>query len=341
MTIWMMLLTLFIALAGQTPSGDPPPNQVVIGSDFVLPAGSRMEGDVVVIGGEARVEADAHLNGDLIVLGGPAVVDGIVEGDVIVLGSRVGLGPSARVRGDLVAPAGALERSPGAIVNGRLVVGPRVELRLRELLPAVVPPEDGLMDLANRAFRALLGGLALILLALVVSTLFPGPVAQNARVIQQAPAISLGIGVPILLFSVVLILLLAITLIGIPLAVIALALFIGAVLFGLISFGYLIGSRLDGSLPSGWPPAVRISIGVGIVWLLWALADLLPLCGGPVIRLALVALAVGSTFLSRFGMRPYPPQPLAPAGEDRVKEPPAGESPLEALPVQGEAGTDA
>ncbi|MFN3929690.1 MAG: polymer-forming cytoskeletal protein, partial [Thermoflexus sp.] len=294
MTIWMMWLAMFIALAGQTPLGDPPQNQVVIGSDFVLPAGSRMEGDVVVIGGGARVEADARLNGDLIVLGGPAVIDGIVEGDVIALGPRVGLGPSARVRGDLVAPAGALERSVGAMVEGRLVVGPRVELRLRELLPAVVPSEDGLLNLANRVLRTLLGGLALILLALVVSALFPGPVAQNARVIQQAPVMSLGIGVPILLFSVVLILLLAITLIGIPLALIALALFIGAVLFGLISFGYLIGSRLEGSLPSGWPSGVRIGLGGVAVWLLGALADLLPLCGGPVIRLGRVALAVGS-----------------------------------------------
>lgn len=306
-------LAIFAGLGRGILLADPPQDRIVIGSDFVLPAGSQMEGNVMIIGGEARIEVDARLNGDLMVLGGSVIIDGRVEGDVVALGPRVRLGTSARVRGDLVTLPSALERSSGSIVEGNLVMVTAPPLDLRELLPTVVLPERGLIAWADRALRMVLGGFVLILLALIVATLFPGPVAQNARTLEQAPMASLGIGMLVLLLGVLGILILVITILGIPLALIALGLLIGAFLFGFISFGYLVGTRLVSSLPSGWPPVTPLLVGVAIVWLLWSLADLAPFCGGFVIHLALTALALGSTFLSRFGARPYPPRPAVPS----------------------------
>ena len=326
----VLLLAIWIGLGGRISPTSPQQDQVVIGSAFVLPAGSQMAGDVVVIQGEVRIEADAHLDGDLVVLGGPAIIDGVVEGDVIALSPQVRLGASARVRGDLVTLPGALERAPGAVVEGRQVTitTPRIVSGLRGFLPGAAP--EGLLAWADRAFRMLLGGLGLILLALVVTFFFPGPVARSARTLELAPAISLGIGALILLLSVVVILILAITIIGIPLALLFLGLLSGAVLFGLISMGHLVSLRLGPSLSPGWPSGVALIIGMAMIWSLWSLADLLPLCGGPVIRLLLVAMALGSTFLSRFGTRPYPPPSARPAGSGPEGTPPVHEPSREA-----------
>jgi len=290
---------------------------VLLGTDFRLPAGQRLEGGVLVIGGNAVIEEGARLMGDLTVLGGSAILDGLIEGDVTVIGPRVRLGPAARIRGDLVAPEGALERASGARVDGRVVTAPRISF-----FPSVPSPAlqwSSLVGLAEGIIRTLLGGLVLLALSLVATLVLPGPLAQNARTLQQAPAVSLGAGLLILFFGGLLILILAITLIGLPLALLALGLLIGGALFGLISLGYLIGMRLEGRVPSGWFPLGTTVLGVGIAWLLWSLAGFLPLCGGPVVRLLILSLAVGSVFLSRFGTRAFPPQLVAPAGG----EPPA------------------
>ncbi len=307
-----VLLAMLISLTGSS-SPSSRADQVVFGSDFTLPAGQRMEGNVMVIGGSAHVEAGAELAGDLTVMMGSARIEGRVEGDVTVLGPRVRLDPTARIRGDLVVLGGTLEQEPGAVVEGRILLGPRWILG-GSPFPVFPFPLSGLFRLADQAARALLGGVVLALLTLVGVSFFQGAIDQNARTLQRAPAVSLGTGCLALPLGGILILLLAITLVGLPLALIVLALLIGAFLFGWISVGHLIGLQLRGNIPSGWPPVAVTITGVLLLWLLWVLADFLPLCGGPILRLILAALAVGSTLLSRFGMRSYPPSSAEVAG---------------------------
>ena len=83
------------------------------------PRGS--EEPVVVVGGEYTVAAGERVE-DVVVVGGSAVVEGVVEGDAVAVMGDITLAGTARVEGDFVVVLGSATIEPGAVAERDLVV---------------------------------------------------------------------------------------------------------------------------------------------------------------------------------------------------------------------------
>jgi len=99
----------------------PMDGRVVIGQNFTLKSGDKLDGDLVVIGGEATVEQGANVAGNVVVIGGSLKMDGTASGDAVVIGGLVLLGEKASVTGDVVTVGGSLQRAVGAVIGGNIV----------------------------------------------------------------------------------------------------------------------------------------------------------------------------------------------------------------------------
>ena len=263
--------------AAQSRGGEEP--VVVIGDDYTLAAGERVE-EVVVISGSATVEGE--VDGDLVVVMGDVTLAGTgrVEGDFVVVVGSATIEPGAVIERDLVVVAGGLDAPPGFRAGGEQVVvigGFGAADRFGAILPWF---REGL--LLGRPFVPSLPWMwalaaLLVLLYLAINFLFDRPVRSCVDVLAEKP-LSTGLGgVLVVLLIGPVFFILAVSVVGlvvIPFVVCALLL---ASLVGRVAAARWIGSRVIAEdSPENWRQGTRsLLIGMALV----SVAYLVPVLG--------------------------------------------------------------
>lgn len=296
----------------------------VFGQEYTLPAGERLDGDLVVLGGVARLEAESVVEGNVTVMGGETVIEGVVRGDVVAVGGTLELGSGAVIDGDLVA-FGNIRRHPSSSVRGDIVTGPDAARRfggLAGMLDERATPQPRSAPDGRRAQEwSWLGSLARQVLALATALavaalavmVLPGHLERITAAMTTAWLQSLGVGALTGAAALVLAPVLAITCIGLPAAFVLITALALSVLLGWTGAGQLVGARLAraANLRISAPLGETL-LGVGVISLI-AMAP----CLGLLAALPVAAWGLGAVVLTRFGTRTYVPAPLPPASGTR------------------------
>ncbi|MBI3763734.1 MAG: polymer-forming cytoskeletal protein [Chloroflexi bacterium] len=314
LTITIALLTFALAFAPVVPiayAAGGLPDEIVVGRDYTLQAGSTLSGNLVVYGGKATLEEGSRVTGDVVIVGGSVEARGEIGGDVTIVGGSADLKDTAIVNGDLVTVGGSLNRAPGAQIKGSEVTAASPSaLADRSLFR---PPFFGLGDLADLGigtlFRILGWSLTLGVLALLVTLFWPDQTARVGQAILAAPFAAGGMG---LLTAIVGGVLFTILILALCLGLIGWLGLTAAALFGWIAMGALVGARLAPALRlSETHPAVTGALGTFVFTLVVETLRLIP-CLGLILAILLASVGLGAVVLTRFGTRAYLPSTPAP-----------------------------
>jgi hypothetical protein len=275
----------------------------------------RVVGPVVLVNGEGadmvRVFADAEVpagervEGDVVAVFGSVTVRGQVSGNAVAVFGSVRLDSAATVDGDAVAIGGTLELEPGASVSGQSVSF--------DLLPV----SFGLPALPIVLFSAALGWLFTTLGGWLFFLIMPDRMLRVAVTTSRRTLGSLLLGLafgPLLVIAVVLLL---VTVIGIPVALL-LPLLAGLMAWaGQIAATYVVGCKLLRRDLGEGGPFLPLALGTLFVAAFFVLGGALAAPEGAIRTLALfffllgVLLSTGLTLigsgaflLSRLGAQP-------------------------------------
>ncbi len=278
-----------------------------VGTSIRVAGGSVLIGgvigrDVVVAGGNVEILQDARITRDLAAAGGTVVLRGVVDRNVQIAGGHVEI--AGTIGGNVLVRANDVVVLPSAVVRGNLTYSSEVPAQIaqgvvrgrvtREPYPVrPVPSRQAL-----RGFRIVLGIVDffwMLILALVLVAVAPGPLQATADALRGRIWASLGWGVLLLIVIPALILGLIVMLIGIPVAVVLLLSHVLALFVSHAAVGLAIGQRLLPRLQSRYG---EVAVGVGII----AVATNLPVVG-LLLRLVIVALGFGAVALTLWGRR--------------------------------------
>lgn len=275
---------------------------VVAGGALEVPAGSERAGWLVLLDGEVHVAAGARLGGTLLVLGGEARLDGRVDGDVVALSGSVALGADAAVGGDL-AVAGALDRDPGATIEGSVIVGPAVPEALAE---SVRPGPSSLGSVLAR-------GATLAVLALLAGRFAPRAVERLDEAVWRHALTASALGVLAFFVGLVLVVVMAFTVVLLPVSALALVVGVVAMVVGWSALGIALGTRAARLVtgrgrPAAWVLRLAPPAGVFVVVVALGLLERVPVAGA-LLALVATAIGLGAVLLTGFGTRRFVPDP--------------------------------
>jgi hypothetical protein len=258
---------------------------VRIWSDAYVPAGQRVDDDVVAVFGSVRV-------------------DGEVSGDVVAVFGSVHLGPKARIGGDAVSIGGTLDQAEGATIAGESVS------------LGMLPFTWGLPGLSVLLISIVAGWLVAIFVGWIFVLLFPTVMLRVATVVERRPAASFFLGLLSMPMFVVALVLVFITVIGIPIGILLPMAYALMGFVGQLAATCVLGARLSRrSLSSG----LMLPLFVGTLFIAVLLAGgavlavgrgfahpaaLFLSLFGVLLLLGLGALGTGAFLLSRLGTRP-------------------------------------
>lgn len=313
-------------------------------ADTIVSAGDTVTEDVNVTE-DFRLEAGGVVQASVHIWGGDAQIGGTIEGDLLVFGGDLTLDADARIDGDCVLLGGQLKRNDSALtcqttedlglpafVNrfGDFGSGFADGIDLEEGFdPGSL--EGGAADRDGSLFGALGSSILLGLLALLVVSLAPRPVARISDAISARPLASGTVGVLTLFASISLAALLAVIsavlvivcigLLGFPIVLAIVALLGVGLLVGWVAVGRIVGNALSDALKlKTLSPALQAALGTAALSLGIGLLQLLPVVGFSASLVAFVVYGVGlgGVALTKFGTRPFPPVSLAPPRADKL-----------------------
>jgi len=265
-------------------------------SDAVVPAGERVDGDVVAVFGSVRVEGE-------------------VEGTAVAVFGSLDLRRGAVVRGDAVAVGGTLREGDGSRVEGQTVqVG-------------FLPLTFGLPGLPFVLTTIAVLWLVWLFFAWVLAVLFPARLARVAVTASRRTVASLLVGIAsgpsMCMFTLVLI----VTVLGILVAWVPPIAYVAVLFAGQLAATYVLGCKLmRRRLGAGgvMAPIVSGSLLVASIFgfgaILWdtpgivRTAALFFLMVGALLLMGLSTIGTGAFILSRAGSRPTDIDGLAPGG---------------------------
>lgn len=341
------LMVLALLSAAPVAAQGEEPGKVVLGGQFTLESGERIDGDLAVIGGQAIVEEGATVDGDTVVMGGMLEVSGEIDGDVAVFGGTVDFKRSAVVQGDVVTMGGSVTRAPGAQISGEVREGGVIEipgLRNLPIEPGLVipgleqPPKPDietspglwLLRALLNILRMIAWTLAITAMALVVALLWPKGVERLGRTGLEQPAMVFLTGFISWILGLALLAILAVTICLIPVALVLGLVLVVAALLSWVVAGWVIGHKLLALLNAKSPSVVlEAVVGTLLLTIVYFLVSFI-WCTNFIIGVLVGSFGLGAIVLTRFGTRPYPANGRG--------EPPTGVSgPPEVLPPDASA----
>jgi hypothetical protein len=288
-------------------------SRVVIGHDSGGIIGVHGPGLVVDTDGaglvrvfaDAEVPAGERVEGDVVAVFGSVLVEGAVSGNVVAVFGSVKLAPASSVEGDVVSIGGGLDQARGATVGGESVS------------LGFLPVALGMPALPVLLISVFIGWLLSIFVGWIVTLLIPERMLRVATTASRRGVASFFLGLastPLMLFSCMLLL---ITVIGIPIALLLPLLFALMAWAGQIASTYVLGSRLL-RRRLGQGGAMRpILAGALFVALFFAAGAVLATPPGfprtaalffsllgVLLVFCLTTIGTGAFLLSRFGTRP-------------------------------------
>ncbi len=191
-----VVLAVFLLMLVVTPNALVSSGQgdrVVVGEQYVLRSGERLEGDLTVIGGSATLEAGSIVTGDVLLLGGSLAHAGTIEGSLSVFGGSASLDDGSVVEGNVATFGGTLHRAPNAEVRGDLLGGPSMPA-----MPSVSSRQKGVLshvgDLLAWEFSTLAWAVLLALLGMVAVAVAPKGMGRIATTAARELPMSFGLG---------------------------------------------------------------------------------------------------------------------------------------------------
>ncbi len=308
----LILLTFVFIILWPRPAAAQVLNcgKFVAGGSYTLENGESLDGDLCVLGGFAQVEQAATVDGDVILVGGTLQMDGTVTASIQAAGGTVILGEGSVVGGDIHLMGGKVAGLEGAEVAGEVD-------RLGEgAFPFAIQglnlaPKTQFENLYVKAFGLPLRSFLWAALAVLAALFLPRPLGYIGKTAANSFLAAGGIGLTSVLAVVVSALLLALTFICLPFSIILLLVFLAAWVVGLLAISMEIGERLARLFKQTWAPAVSAAIGAFLLTLVVNAIALVVPCLGLIPGFIVGCVGIGAVLLTRFGRRPYPPQPLA------------------------------
>jgi hypothetical protein len=282
-----------------------PQNQpgLVIGDSYRLDSGETLDTDLTVVGGNANLEEDSTVNGDVVVIGGNVNIDGSVNGDLSVMGGYVYLDNNARIEGSVETLGGTIQRSEGAVVEGKDLGDRREPGRITTLRS---PAVNISFEPVTATLMAIFQAMALAALAIIVSLFALRPMENTGRTAMNQAPVSGGVGC----LTILVLLIMAITIILLPVSLIGFLAVGIAALFGWVTLGLLLGRRLAVWLKQPWSDPVNAGVGTLVLSLAASMVNLIP-CVGWLVTFTVTMIGIGAVVLSRFGTQVYPRVPTA------------------------------
>ena len=270
------------------------------------------DGQIVRLFTDVEVPAGQRVDGDVVTVFGSSKIGGHVTGNAVAVFGSVTLGPGSSVDGDMVAIFGGVHRAETATVGGETV-----DLGFEPLIPGLPALPTVLLLVGMFWILSLIGGW-------LVSILIPGRLVRITATASRRMGGSLLIGLAGLPLVILTVVLLCITVIGIPVAALVPIAYGFVMWIGQYAGLYGLGQKLlrrrlhEGSVFTG------ILTGTLFVAGFFALAALLAsvpgisrsialflFAVGSLICLALQLIGCGAVILSRFGTRPEELEPTA------------------------------
>ena len=209
--------------------GDSGVSEHVIGPGIVVDTDGA---GLVRVFNDAEVPAGERVEGDVVAVFGSVLVEGAVSGNVVAVFGSVKLTPGAAVEGDVVAVGGVLDQAAGATIGGESVS------------LGFLPVTFGMPALPVLLLSVLVGWMLSIFVGWLVTLLIPDRMLRVATTASRRGVASFFMGLvatPLMMFACMLLL---ITVIGIPIALLLPVLFVLMAWAGQIASTYVLGSRL-------------------------------------------------------------------------------------------------
>jgi hypothetical protein len=257
---------------------------------------------------DAEVPAGERVEGDVVALVGSVNVHGEVSGNVVAVMGSVHLDTGAKVEGDVVAIGGILDQADGAQVSGESVS------------LGFMPVWPGMPTLPILLITVLFGWLLAVFAGWIATLIVPERVVRIGETVSRRTGLSLLLGLASLPAVVVACMLLVITVVGIPVAIVLPIVYAVLQELGYVGATALLGGRLlrrplgrDGLL-------VAIVVGnlfvaaffgagtllTGPPGILRSFALFFALLGG-LLMVGLSTLGTGAVLLSKIGAAPRAP----------------------------------
>ena len=274
---------------------------------------------------DAEVPAGERVDGDVVAVFGSVLVEGAVSGNVVAVFGSVKLTPGASVEGDVVAVGGGLDQAASATIGGESVS------------LGFLPVALGMPALPVLLISVFVGWLLSIFVGWLVTLLIPDRMLRVSATASRRGIASFFLGLvstPLMLFACMLLL---ITVIGIPLAALLPLLFVIMAWAGQIASTYVLGSRILRRRLGQGGPMTPILTGTGFVALFFVAGALLATPPGfprtaalffsllgLLLVFCLTTIGTGAFLLSRLGARPHDVRFEREPGPAAMTEVPAG-----------------
>jgi hypothetical protein len=261
---------------------------------LIGPLQTQAEGSIIFKIGEDVVVERGTKAGHVIAINGQITVSGAVEGNVIAVGDSVVLTRNAVVAGNVISVGGIIVVGKGAEIHGTLT-----EINssnISDVISTMLSDEWEGWSWVFAVFSLIIF-FSILIIALLVATLLPGPIRTIARAV---PAETLKVslwGILGLILIVPLAVLLTISVIGIVLIPLEMILVVCAGLMGLIAVCQLIGQYAYRLFKKSDQHIIRETFwGLVILWLVgW-----IPYIGW-LVKVFALTLGLGAVIYTRFG----------------------------------------
>ena len=274
-----------------------------IGGDLKLAGGlvetsANVAGNVMLAGGRLVIEETARIEGKAWAVGGRIEINGTVGKELRAAGRRVVI--AGEILGDVRVDAIELEILPGAKIHGKLSYRSPHKAEIHPdatilgdiaFIQSEQPAHMVGFALAAAGGIVLLVLTALIVLGAVQDLVFPGLSLASARLGNEHPWRTLGVGFAVLVATPIAATLLVWTVIGIPLAMVVMAGYGVVLALGLGITALLVARRGLAFFGRDWDNAAWGRIGLVVLGLVViAVIGLIPFVGAVAV---LVALSIG------------------------------------------------
>ncbi|MAU02177.1 MAG: hypothetical protein CL608_33995 [Anaerolineaceae bacterium] len=331
----LLFLTILLLLAIPTGAVLAAP-----ATDKVVKADDVVRNDIVLFDEDFTLEDGGRVTGDIIIFNGDAHIAGTVNGDVVLFNGNLTTADTASLSGECVLFNGNAS-GEGAIscTNMNVMLPDRITNFVGELAASgdFIPPATVEVERPSPLARFVGGTAAAIarsllfgLLAFATASLMPQPMLRIEEALRKKPVASGAVGlltafsmpfvIGILALVSAVLTLVCIGLLGFPIII---ALVLGTVAAGFLGWftvGNIVGDFLTKrlNLKTLSQPATTALGTMAITFTLGFLGAVPFVIGESLIWMAIVALGLGATALTKFGTRAYPIMAAPAVNQDKV-----------------------
>lgn len=266
-------------------------NLSVAGGDITLNKDLNIAGNLV--GGVGNLKSNATILGDVTMGAGNVIFNSLVSGDVVAAVGTLRLGPDTQVDGDVTYYSEEeINLSDESLIAGNLVQKDPPSVPEQEIDQEVVEQvKEGVSQFFS--FARLISMISSVIVGYLLVHFFPNYSYRVISTIEKKPGQSILVGIAAIILLPIVGVLLIIPLITAPLGILTLIFYGVGLYFSKIFFMYWLGARILDRLARGASRTITLLIGIGLYYVLTAIAII-----GPITIAAAILFGLGSLILT-------------------------------------------